>query len=192
MKSTFDPAPLTLRPVSVSAEALIGELDEDGFICESIKPRPAVVVKHPRGLFETTAYKEGRFYVQDAASQAVVSLFTPNKEAQAMDLCAAPGGKSFQMAEIFSHVDAFDASAERLVRMEENIRRLGYKNITTAVRDEKTPLPKKKYDRILVDAPCTGLGLIRRNPRSSTASDMTMCFSWPGYNGSCWKMPTTR
>ena len=48
--------------------------------------------------------------------------------------------------------------------MDENIRRLGYKNITTAVRDAKTPLPKKKYDRILVDAPCSGLGLIRRKP----------------------------
>lgn len=164
LKSTFDPAPLTLRPVSVDAEVLIGELEEEGFTCERTNPKSAVVVKHPRGLFETEAYKEGRFYVQDAASQAVVSLFTTDKEAQAMDLCAAPGGKSFQMAENFAHVDAFDASAERLVRMEENIRRLGYKNITTAVRDGKTPLPKKKYDRILVDAPCTGLGLIRRKP----------------------------
>ena len=164
LKATFDPAPLTLRPVSVSGEALIRELEEGGFRCEDIMPHPALVVKNPRGLFETAAYKEGRFYVQDGASQGVVGLFTPNKDAQAMDLCAAPGGKSFQMAEIFSHVDAFDSSAERLVRMEENIRRLGYTNITTAVRDGKTPLPKKKYDRILVDAPCTGMGLIRRKP----------------------------
>lgn len=164
LKSTFDPAPLTLRPVFISDEALINELEDEGFHCESIKSHPAVVVKNPSGLFETAAYNEGRFYVQDAASQGVVGLFTPDKEADAMDLCAAPGGKSFQMAEIFSHVDAFDSSAERLVRMEENIRRLGYENITTAVRDGKTPLPKKKYDRILVDAPCTGLGLIRRKP----------------------------
>lgn len=73
----------------------------------------------------------------------MVGLFTPDKDAEAMDLCAAPGGKSFQMAELFSHVDAFDSSPERLMRMEENIRRLGYKNIATAVRDGKMPLPKK-------------------------------------------------
>lgn len=164
LKSTFEPAPLTLRPVSVDLTSLMAELEEEGFHCDAMKPFPAVVVKKPRGLFETSAYKEGRFYVQDAASQEVVGLFTPDKDAEAMDLCAAPGGKSFQMAELFSHVDAFDSSPERLMRMEENIRRLGYKNIATAVRDGKMPLPKKKYDRILVDAPCTGLGLIRRKP----------------------------
>lgn len=164
LKSTFEPAPLTLRPVSVDLASLMAELEEAGFHCDAMKSFPAAVVKKPRGLFETPAYKEGRFYVQDAASQEVVGLFTPDKEAEAMDLCAAPGGKSFQMAELFSHVDAFDSSPERLMRMEENIRRLGYKNIITAVRDGKMPLPKKKYDRILVDAPCTGLGLIRRKP----------------------------
>lgn len=164
LKSTFEPAPLTLRPVSVDLASLMAELEEAGFHCDAMKSFPAAVVKKPRGLFETSAYKEGRFYVQDAASQEVVGLFTPDKDAEAMDLCAAPGGKSFQMAELFSHVDAFDSSPERLMRMEENIRRLGYKNIATAVRDGKMPLPKKKYDRILVDAPCTGLGLIRRKP----------------------------
>lgn len=164
LKSTFEPAPLTLRPVSVDLASLMAELEEAGFHCDAMKSFPAAVVKKPRGLFETPAYKEGRFYVQDAASQEVVGLFTPDKEAEAMDLCAAPGGKSFQMAELFFHVDAFDSSPERLMRMEENIRRLGYENITTAVRDGKMPLPKKKYDRILVDAPCTGLGLIRRKP----------------------------
>ncbi|WP_215508773.1 16S rRNA (cytosine(967)-C(5))-methyltransferase RsmB [Peptoniphilus sp. EMRHCC_23] len=164
LKSTFKPAPLTLRPVSVDLASLMAELEEAGFHCDAMKSFPAAVVKKPRGLFETSAYKEGRFYVQDAASQEVVGLFTPDKDAEAMDLCAAPGGKSFQMAELFSHVDAFDSSPERLMRMEENIRRLGYKNIATAVRDGKMPLPKKKYDRILVDAPCTGLGLIRRKP----------------------------
>ena len=164
LKSTFEPAPLTLRPVSVDLASLMAELEEAGFHCDAMKSFPAAVVKKPRGLFETPAYKEGRFYVQDAASQEVVGLFTPDKEAEAMDLCAAPGGKSFQMAELFFNVDAFDSSPERLMRMEENIRRLGYKNIATAVRDGKMPLPKKKYDRILVDAPCTGLGLIRRKP----------------------------
>lgn len=164
LKSTFEPAPLTLRPVSVDLESLMEELEEAGFHCDAMKSFPTAVVKKPRGLFETSAYKEGRFYVQDAASQEVVGLFTPDKDAEAMDLCAAPGGKSFQMAELFSHVDAFDSSPERLMRMEVNIRRLGYKNIATAVRDGKMPLPKKKYDRILVDAPCTGLGLIRRKP----------------------------
>lgn len=165
LRSTFDRAPLTLRTVSVDRSTLISELEDGGFVCEAIDSIPSALnVKNPQGLFDTEAYKEGRFYVQDAASQAVVGLFTPDKEAEALDLCAAPGGKSFQMAELFSHVDAFDSSKERLTLMDENIRRLGYENITTAVRDAKTPLPKKKYDRILVDAPCSGMGLIRRKP----------------------------
>lgn len=165
LKSTFDRAHLTLRNLSVDRSTLISELEDSGFVCEAIGSIPSALnVKNPQGLFETKAYKEGRFYVQDAASQAVVGLFTPDKESEALDLCAAPDGKSFQMAEIFSHVDAFYSSKERLTLMDENIRRLGYENITTAVRDAKTPLPKKKYDRILVDAPCSGLGLIRRKP----------------------------
>ncbi|MDY3119280.1 MAG: 16S rRNA (cytosine(967)-C(5))-methyltransferase RsmB [Peptoniphilus sp.] len=165
LKSTFQKASLCLRPVKIERDALLEELRKKGFHCEASKvSEKAIIVENPHGLFETEAYKAGRFYAQDVASQQVVGLFTPDEGAKALDLCAAPGGKSFQMAEIFSHVDAWDVSADRLLQMNENIERLGYSNITTSVRNAKTPLPKKTYDRILVDAPCSGLGLLRRKP----------------------------
>lgn len=165
LASTFNSAPVTLRPICIEKEELRKRLEEEGFeISEAILGESALNVKNPRGLFDSKSFHDGFFYVQDGASQEVVPLFTKDDKAEALDLCAAPGGKSFQMAELFNHVDSCDSSAERLKLMDENIKRLGYDNITTRVRNAKTPLPKKKYDRILVDAPCSGLGLLRRKP----------------------------
>lgn len=165
LASTFNPAPVTLRPVHMEKEILQKRLSDEGFeTSESMLGEYALNVENPRGLFDSKAFQDGTFYVQDGASQEVVSLFTKDSDAEALDLCAAPGGKSFQMAEIFRHVDSCDSNGERLKLMDENIKRLGYENITTQVRNAKTPLPKKTYDRILVDAPCSGLGLLRRKP----------------------------
>nr|WP_296153295.1 16S rRNA (cytosine(967)-C(5))-methyltransferase RsmB [uncultured Peptoniphilus sp.] len=165
LASTFNPAPVTLRPVHMEKQTLQKRLSDEGFeTSESMLGEYALNVKNPRGLFDSKAFQDGMFYVQDGASQEVVSLFTKDSDAEALDLCAAPGGKSFQMAEIFRHVDSCDSSAKRLKLMDENIKRLGYDNITTQVRNAKTPLPKKTYERILVDAPCSGLGLLRRKP----------------------------
>ncbi|MDD7362944.1 MAG: 16S rRNA (cytosine(967)-C(5))-methyltransferase RsmB [Peptoniphilus sp.] len=164
-KSTFRRAHVTLRPVRCDRDALKKALSEVGYeLKDSTVRTEAVEVLHPAGLFQTDAFKRGLFYVQDASSQSVVDLFSDGEDAEALDLCAAPGGKSFQMAERFRRVDAYDVSAKRLEVMKENIERLGYDNISTAVRDGRTPLPDKRYDRVLVDAPCSGLGLLRKKP----------------------------
>lgn len=164
-RATLERAPLSLRAICGERNRLEIALEKEGYEFERSKIREeALIISNPSGLFDTEAYREGTFYVQDEASQKVVDLFTDKADAEALDLCAAPGGKSFQMAERFARVDACDISKERLARMEENIGRLGYKNIETIVRNGKTPLPKKQYDRILVDAPCSSLGLLRKKP----------------------------
>ncbi|WP_322626962.1 16S rRNA (cytosine(967)-C(5))-methyltransferase RsmB [Aedoeadaptatus coxii] len=165
LASTFSPAPITIRPIHTDKQELRISLEEEGFeLSDAEVGETALNVENPQGLFDSKAFHNGHFYVQDGASQEVVSLFTRDVKAEALDLCAAPGGKSFQMAEIFHHVLSCDSNDERLELMDENIKRLGYENITTQVRNAKTPLPKKTYDRILVDAPCSGLGLLRRKP----------------------------
>lgn len=159
------PAPLTVRPVGIDRDTLAHMLEAVGY---SSKPSPAsdiaLDIADPWGLFSGDAFRSGAFYVQDAASMHVVELFTPDRDARALDLCAAPGGKSFQMAEIFASVDAFDVSPARLAIMNENIERLQIQNVHTQVNNALKPVRDTSYDRILLDAPCSGFGLIRRKP----------------------------
>jgi 16S rRNA (cytosine967-C5)-methyltransferase len=113
----------------------------------------------------------GRFTVQDEASQLVVALLDPQPGERVLDLCAAPGGKTTAIAERVGpsgSVVAVDRNARRLNLVQRAVRRLGLTGIRTVVLDATRPLaelaPPGGFDRILVDAPCSGLGTLRRNP----------------------------
>lgn len=117
------------------------------------------------------AFLEGRCTVQDEASQLVVELLDPAPGERVLDTCAAPGAKSTAIAERVGaegSVVALDRHARRLGLLRRDARRLGLTNITTAVRDASAPLAdlvaERAFDRVLVDAPCSGVGALRRNP----------------------------
>jgi 16S rRNA (cytosine967-C5)-methyltransferase len=116
-------------------------------------------------------FQAGDFTVQDEASQLVVELLDPAPGERILDACAAPGTKTTAIAErvgATGQVLAVDRSARRLVRLERDKERLGLSRIQTRVADAREPLPHGLADagfqRILVDAPCSGLGTLRRNP----------------------------
>src|SRR5256714_1230416 len=107
-------------------------------------------------------YHEGAWWVQDAAAALPARLFGDVAGKQIADLCAAPGGKTAQLAHSGARVTAADRSANRLVRVRENLTRLGLQ--ADMVAADVTEWQGGPFDAVLVDAPCSSTGTIRRHP----------------------------
>ena len=114
---------------------------------------------------ELAGFAEGKWWVQDAAAALPARLLLHNlaQGARVADLCAAPGGKTAQLAAAGMLVTAVDRDARRLDRVRENLTRL-HLNATLVAADAATWKPPQPFDAVLLDAPCTATGTIRRNP----------------------------
>ncbi|HJO22096.1 MAG: 16S rRNA (cytosine(967)-C(5))-methyltransferase RsmB [Myxococcota bacterium] len=117
------------------------------------------------------AFLGGRFTVQDEASQLVVAFLDPQPGERVLDVCSAPGGKATGIAERMGpggEVVALDRNSRRLDLVRRHVRRLGLSDVRCIERDATQALdnltPTPGFDRVLVDAPCSGLGTLRRNP----------------------------
>jgi 16S rRNA (cytosine967-C5)-methyltransferase len=114
-------------------------------------------------------FASGEVSVQDAAAQLAAGLLNLEKGHRVLDLCAAPGGKTAHILECcpeISELVAVDVSGDRLVRVQDNLDRIGLK-ATLVTADALTPADwwdQRPFDRILVDAPCSATGVIRRHP----------------------------
>jgi len=108
-------------------------------------------------------FARGAWWVQDVAASLPVALLGPIKGKRVADLCAAPGGKTAQLAHLGAHVTAIDISKNRLKRLEANMERLNLL-VETRACDLKTYHPAQKFDAVLLDAPCSATGTIRRHP----------------------------
>jgi 16S rRNA (cytosine967-C5)-methyltransferase len=123
-------------------------------------------------------FDEGAFYVEDEAAQLVPLLLDAQPGERILDACAAPGGKATHLAAIMHNrgqIIALDQSAARLQLLVDNCRRLGLSIITPVQMDvarlhdsasSRAPVFSKPFDRILVDAPCSGFGVLRRHPEA--------------------------
>lgn len=110
-------------------------------------------------------YEDGMWWVQDASAALPALLFGPIEGETVYDLCAAPGGKTSQLAALGANVISVDRSAKRLVRLQENMRRLRLdQNVKTEVADAAVWKAREPAKFILLDAPCSATGTIRRNP----------------------------
>jgi 16S rRNA (cytosine967-C5)-methyltransferase len=120
-------------------------------------------------------FTEGAFWVQDAAATLPVHLLGDVKGARVIDLCAAPGGKTAQLASLGAEVTAVERDATRLARLEENLARLKLK--AALVNDDVRDARIEPAPFVLLDAPCTATGTIRRHPELpwiKSASDITL------------------
>jgi 16S rRNA (cytosine967-C5)-methyltransferase len=115
---------------------------------------------HVPGL---TGYGEGKWWVQDLAASIPARLLGAGEGRTALDLCAAPGGKTMQLASAGFHVTAVDSSESRLARLSENLARTGL-DAKIVARDILSWSPPEKVDAILLDAPCSATGIYRRHP----------------------------
>jgi 16S rRNA (cytosine967-C5)-methyltransferase len=107
-------------------------------------------------------FSEGAWWVQDAAAALPARLFGNLKDKSAVDLCAAPGGKSAQLVQAGARVTAVDRSPQRLARLRENFGRLGFAAETIAA--DVLEWQAGPFDAVLLDAPCSSTGTIRRHP----------------------------
>lgn len=110
-------------------------------------------------------FDKGEWWVQDASSALPAMLFGDLSGQTVLDLCAAPGGKTMQLAAQGAKVVAVDRSATRMSLLNENIKRVGFEDrVETVIEDGAGWHPKESFTHILVDAPCTATGTIRRHP----------------------------
>ncbi|WP_338693894.1 RsmB/NOP family class I SAM-dependent RNA methyltransferase [Bradyrhizobium sp. 26S5] len=109
-------------------------------------------------------FAEGHWWVQDAAAALPVRLFGDIKDKAIADLCAAPGGKTAQLALAGAHVTAIDRSPARVARLRDNLTRLALEAETVVADAAEWPAAAGSFDGILVDAPCSSTGTIRRHP----------------------------
>jgi 16S rRNA (cytosine967-C5)-methyltransferase len=114
-------------------------------------------------LTEWPGYAEGRWWVQDASAAVPARLLHVQPGEDAVDLCAAPGGKTMQLAAAGARVVALDRSAPRLKRLEQNFARVKLEAETIAAPAEAWDDPRR-FDAVLLDAPCTSTGAFRRHP----------------------------
>lgn len=117
-------------------------------------------------IINSQAFQKGYISIQDKSSMFVAELAELNKTDIVLDACSAPGGKACHMAEIMfpnGHVDASDIHQHKIKLINQNIKKLGLINIK-AFKHDATSKYDKMYDKILVDAPCSGLGVLRHKP----------------------------
>ncbi len=113
-------------------------------------------------------YASGDWWVQDAAAALPVKMLAPQAGERVLDLCAAPGGKTMQLAAAGAEVTAVDESEARMVRVSENLARTG---LRATLRTEDARAHRGSYDAILLDAPCSATGTMRRHPDLPFAKD---------------------
>lgn len=156
--------------IKASNEDLVELLEQD---CMKIEPVPSVpdayAVSGFKDIGNNEYFKKGFFAVQDISSMMAVKALDPRPGETILDICSAPGGKAFYAADMMNnkgHIDAFDISEHKIGLLNNMTLQLGIDIIDSAVKDaciydEKL---RDKYDRVLVDAPCSGFGIIRRKP----------------------------
>ncbi len=174
MQAMNQPAPVDIRvnPLKTDRATLRNMLDELGLPTEPTPYAPHGLRRHDRRpLFNLPAFKDGLFELQDEASQLVGHLVDPKPGERVLDLCAGAGGKTLQLGALMQskgQLWATDISAHRLEKLTPRMRRAGLSNVRplpiAGMSDTHLKRAKGTFDRILIDAPCSGTGTWRRNP----------------------------
>lgn len=162
--------PLTIRVNNLksSAEELSRELEGRGLPAKAANIEGALELKDTGSIEANAAFREGKFHVQDLASQICCLALGPRPGERVIDVCSAPGGKAFTIAERMENQGellAFDLYEAKVNLIRDGARRLGITILKANVRDAANPeteLPPA--DRVLCDVPCSGLGILRRKP----------------------------
>lgn len=132
-------------------------------------PNGSIRLNTSRMISSLDGFESGNWWVQDAAASMVVALLAPKVGERILDICAAPGGKTMQIADAGSNVSALDISQSRINRLRQNLNRTKL-NAKIIVADmlkwdpDSLLTEPKKFDAILLDAPCSATGTIRRHP----------------------------
>ena len=165
----------------IDREGLMQLLSEKGIPCRPAEHAPdGIYAEKNPGIHKLTEIADGLGLIQDEPSQLVAAIADPQEKTVIFDVCAAPGGKTTHLATLgtkSSTVYAFDIYEHKLKLIEDNVNRLGLKNVRTRLQDGTSvgEIYPEKAD--CVDAPCSGLGILRHKPDlrwRKTAEDLTV------------------
>lgn len=179
MSALNEQAPVILRANSlkVSAENLVEILKEEGVNSFLLRGYPdAVQLEEKKNVFLTSAFKEGFFEVQDASSQKIAELLDVKEGMRVVDACAGAGGKTLHIAALMKNkgqIIALDIYEWKLAELKRRAKRAGAFNIETRFIEDNKVIKRlhNTADRLLIDAPCSGLGVLKRNPDSKWKID---------------------
>lgn len=166
------PAPQTVRAKG-DRDVLARQLANEGITSRPTRyAARGLVIDPPVAIFSSAAFSRGELEVMDEGSQLVAELVAPPPSGLVADACAGAGGKSLAIATLLGgkgRVVAFDVFAHKLSELRRRARRAGASNVQAIHIADDRPLPDDligRCDRVLVDAPCSGLGVLRRNPEA--------------------------
>ncbi|MCR4925131.1 MAG: 16S rRNA (cytosine(967)-C(5))-methyltransferase RsmB [Clostridiales bacterium] len=170
MEKSIGRPPMTARvnTLKTTKSDLIKELEKEGVLCENTPIENAINLYNTGDIEKLSAFKDGLFHIQDMASQYCAMALGAKRGEVVLDLCAAPGGKSFTIAQMMENEGSllsFDIFEHRVGLIEQGAERLGINIIKASVSDaERFNSDIGMADRVLCDVPCSGLGIIRRKP----------------------------
>lgn len=170
LKSLSERPPIYARvnTAKVSPEALAASFEECGVNAEKSALLPnCLTLKNTGSVRDLPQYERGEFHVQDGSSQLCCMIAAPKSGDKIYDVCAAPGGKTFTLAELMSNqgeIISCDIHPHRVKLIAEGAERLGLGCVKPTVRDALAEVTEDDGDLVLCDVPCSGLGIIRRKP----------------------------
>lgn len=170
LKESLKPAPVVIRVNTLKTDTatLKAELQKCGIPTDSAESENALILKKGIDAADFDLYKKGYFYAEDISSQTAVSVLNPKKGERVLDMCAAPGGKSFTMALLMENagkIISCDLYEQRVGLIKSGAERLGIDIIKPMTADACVfNEDLGEFDCILCDVPCSGLGVLRRKP----------------------------
>jgi len=167
--ASSEQAPITIRTntLKCSPDQLRSRLEQANVMVERSTRVPEELTVLDGSPLRTKLFQQGFFMLQDTASMIPPHLLEPSPGARVLDMCAAPGGKSTHLAQLMNDsgmVGAIDLSRRRTASIADNVQRLALSSVRPVCADALNAPFGLKFDGVLLDAPCTGLGTLRRHP----------------------------
>lgn len=166
--SKIRPIMIRLNTKYFEKDLILSDLKEEGYTIKEVDPDYNVYsLSGIDSLNASKTFSDGKFYIQDLSAMYPIFLANLKKGYKVLDTCASPGGKTLLMAEIVGDTGKIlscDISEKKTDKIKENIKKSGFLNIDVRIQDATKPNPdlREKFDAILADVPCSGLGVIGR------------------------------
>ena len=170
LKSFFYKSDFVIKQNKLKENNLKTNLENQGFVLEE-HPflKDSFIVRNPESIIDTNEFKEGKFIIQDGSCSLCAEVLEPMENSVVLDICAAPGSKSCNIQELTNNQSIIycnDINENKIYRIKENVNKCGVENVQY-MNFDATILQEdliNKFDRILVDAPCSATGVINKNP----------------------------
>lgn len=160
---------IRINTLKINTDDFLKKLEENRIEYETTSIENFIHIKNVKNIGDLELFKQGLFTVQDMGAGKISLMLAPNKNDIVLDTCSAPGGKTTHLAELMQNngkIVACDIHPHRIKLVEENAKRLGVSIIKTSIQDATKFIEeyKEKFDKILLDVPCLGIGVIKRKP----------------------------